>query len=118
MQNPFLTPTVLIPWSRLTSDRVLEAVQEGVRLGEKALAEIAALPPEARGVESVLMAFERATEPLDFAWNLINHLDGVDNSPALRDAIREALPLVSGFYARVRLDARLWEALRWVAERP
>ncbi|MCK6513910.1 M3 family peptidase, partial [Myxococcota bacterium] len=86
-----------IPWSSLTSDRVLEAVQEGVRLGEQALAKIAALPPEARGVDSVLMAFERATEPLDFAWNLINHLDSVDNSPALRDAIRESLPLVSGF---------------------
>ncbi|MEY3213743.1 MAG: hypothetical protein RIT28_4224 [Pseudomonadota bacterium] len=118
MLNPFLTPTVRVPWSRLTSDRVLEAVQEGVRLGEKALAEIAALPPEARSVASVLLAFERATEPLDFAWTLINHLDSVDNSPALRDAIREALPLVSGFYARVRLDARLWDALRGVAESP
>jgi oligopeptidase A len=49
-----------------------------------------------------------ATERLSRAWGVVNHLNSVADSPALRAAYNEALPKVTDFYTRLGSDERLY----------
>ena len=49
-----------------------------------------------------------ATEQLSSAWGAVSHLNSVADTPELRAAYNEALPLVTEFWTRLGADERLY----------
>lgn len=63
------------------------------------------LPTQTAGVatwEGVVEAMEQARHPLEYAWGVVNHLLGVQNSDALREAHQAVQPEVVDLFTRVR----------------
>ena len=72
--------------------------------------------PNAPSYENTFDALEKALEPLQHAWGLVDHLDAVCNNPELRKGYNAMLPKVSAFFAKIPLNETLWQTLKAFAE--
>jgi len=116
--NPFLDTAFSVAWSRLTPEWVEPAIEEALSKAAGAVDAIAAHDVASLTFENTFLALENATEELNVAWSKVGHLQSVADSPALRAAHAAMLPKVSAFYARIPLNAALWERLRLFSESP
>ncbi len=112
MKNPFLDITFDIHWSLLKTDFVKSGIEEALMEAQKNIDDISSQDNEQVTFGSSFLALEKATEGVDLAWGVVNHLDAVCNSPELREVYNELLPQVSEFYARIPLNAELWSILK------
>lgn len=111
-ENPFLETAFELPWSRLTADQVRPGITEALARAQVEVDAIATLDLGAVTFENTFLALEHATETLGVAWGKVSNLQSVADSPALREAHNAMLPAVSAFYARIPLNAALWERLK------
>lgn len=109
--NPFLDDAFLIDWAAHTPDRVASAIEQALAEAQARVDAIAGDSAPAT-FENTIVALERATERLGYAWGKVTHLQSVNDSPALREAHNQMLPAVSAFYARIPLNAPLWLRLK------
>ena len=111
MSRPFLSTAFHVRWSTLTPDHIQADIGEALEIAAR---NIDALTGQDRGkmtFASVILALEEALRPLNEAWTLVQHLDAVCNSPALREAHNAMLPEVSAFRAKIPLNEHLWDLL-------
>ena len=111
MTHPFLTSDFQIRWSTLKADAIQSDVSSAL---EQATAAIDSFLTQDRGrmtFESVVLALDETTRPLNEAWGLVNHLDALCNNPALREAQNAMLPAVSAFFAKIPLNPHIWDLL-------
>ncbi len=113
--NPFLDPAFEIAWSRHTPDQIAPAVESALARAQAAIDAIAGRPVSEATYANTFLALEDATEELGRVWGKVTHLQSVSDSPALRDAHNAMLPQVSAFYAKIPLNAALWERLKAAA---
>ncbi len=59
-----------------------------------------------------LMALDAMTEPLDYALNVVRHLESVATTPELRAAYNAVQPKTSEFYSSIPLNEALWNAMK------
>ncbi len=118
MPNPLLDPAFNVRWSQLTPEIMAPAIEAALERAQGAIDAIAARDSAALDYENTFLALERATEELTVAWGKITHLQSVADSPALREAHNALLPKVSAFYAKIPLNAGLWQRLRAFAGTP
>ena len=116
MSSPFLDDTFLIAWSELKPSAIVADITQGLEGAEAALEKIRSQSLEAVTFESSILALEDATRPLSVAWNKVQHLDSVQNSPELRDANNAMLPKVSAFFSKIPLDDELWAVVKAFSE--
>ena len=116
--RPFLDSAFHIRWSQLTAEHVVPDIDEALARAEAAIARIAARELAEVSYENTFRALEDATEGLAVAWGRVTHLQSVADAPALREAHNAMLPKVSAFFAKIPLNAALWQRLRAVAESP
>ncbi len=114
---PFLERKDHPKWSNLSADRIKAEVSIAVQRAKDNLEAIRNIPMAEATFENTVKALERATLDLDHAWGLVGHLDSVCNSPELRNAHNEMLPIISTFFAKIPLDAKLWVAIRSFSEK-
>ncbi len=114
--NPFLDDSFHISWSQLTPDHVVNDISAALAQAEKNIADLCSQKPGTLTFDSVLLAFERATDPLSQAWGKVTHLDAVCNSDDLRAVHNQMLPAVTEFWARLPLNADLWHLIKDYAE--
>ncbi|CAI8283478.1 MAG: Oligopeptidase A [Opitutia bacterium UBA7350] len=118
MQHPFLAQDFKIAWSSLTPSAVEPDIKRALKNAQTAL-DALAMPLEkidTLSYENSFAALERATEQLQHAWGLVNHLDSVCNSPELRAAHHAMLPAVTQFFADIPLNEGIWKRLRAAAK--
>jgi oligopeptidase A len=111
MTHPFLTSDFQIRWSTLKADAIQSDISSAL---EQATAAIDSFLTQDRGrmtFESVVLALDETTRPLNEAWGLVNHLDALCNNPALREAQNAMLPAVSAFFAKIPLNPHIWDLL-------
>ncbi len=111
MAHPFLTHDFHIRWSTLVPQSIVDDIEMALA---QAQANLDAVIDQDRGritFDSVILGMEEATRPLDEAWTLVEHLDSVNNSPALREAHNAMLPKVSAFRAKIPLMEPLWDLI-------
>lgn len=108
MENPLLTVSFDIPFDRIQAEHVEPAIKQLLSQSEAALDAIEQAP---RTYAGTLGALETATEQLDLAMNIVEHLEGVATTPALREAYNAVLPAVSSFSSSVSLREGLYRAL-------
>ncbi len=115
--NPLLNRWELPPFSAITADHVVPAIQTLIGQARAAIDQLAAAAGP-RTYEDTVLVLDRITEPLDEAMGLVRHLESVRTEPALRQAIHEIEPEVSAFYSSIPLHAGLWAALKAVPGAP
>lgn len=111
MTHPFLTPDFHLRWSTLKADAIQSDISSAL---EQTTAAIDSFLTQDRGrmtFESVVLALDETTRPLNEAWGLVNHLDALCNNPALREAHNAMLPAVSAFFAKIPLNPHIWDLL-------
>ncbi len=110
-QYPFLERENHPSWSRLSPERIKPEISKALERAENNLERIRSLEAKKLTFANTIKALEHATIDLDHAWGLVSHLDSVCNSPELRSAHNQMLPIVSSFEAKIPLDAKLWKAV-------
>lgn len=115
-QNPFLDSSFHIRWSALAPDRIEPGIGEALERAQAAIDAIAARPAAEATYANTFLALENATEELTQAWGKVTHLQSVADSPELRAAHNAVLPKVSAFFARIPLNAELWQRLKAAAQ--
>ncbi|MEN3939749.1 M3 family metallopeptidase [Prosthecobacter sp. SYSU 5D2] len=111
MAQPFLTQDFQIRWSTLETSAIQADIKTALELAD---ANINRLIEQDRGkmnFDTVVLALDESTRPLNEAWGLVQHLDALCNSPALREAHNAMLPEVSSFFAKIPLNEHLWDLI-------
>lgn len=112
MENPLLSVGLQVPFDRIAAEHVEPAITELIQRSEAALDAIEKAP---RSYDATLGALERATEQLELSMSIVEHLESVATTPALRDAYNKVLPSVSAFWSSIALREGLYRALSELA---
>jgi oligopeptidase A len=110
VQNPLLALAPAPRFDLISAEHVVPAIQKLLSEAGAALDQLEA-STEPSTYASTLAALESATEPLEIAMSVVEHLEGTATTPALRDAYNAVLPDVSAFWAGIPLRERLYERL-------
>jgi oligopeptidase A len=117
-ENPFLDLSFEIRWSQLAPELVEPAIDEAIDRAQAAIDAIASRDLRKADYANTFLALEDSVDELNRAWAKVTHLQTVADSPALRAAHNAALPKVSAFFAKIRLNGALWLRLKSVAGSP
>jgi len=103
--NPLLEVQFQVPFDQIQAEHVEPAIDELlVRAAQSVEATTASADP--------LMALDEMTEPLDYAMNVVRHLESVATTPELRAAYNAVQPKTSAFYSSIPLNEGLWNAMK------
>lgn len=108
MENPLLTASLEVPFDRIKPEHVQPAI---VALIAQAEAALDAIEQQTPSYQNTLGALEVATEQLELSMGIVEHLESVATTPALRDAYNAVLPSVSAFWSSIALRDGLYRAL-------
>lgn len=111
--NPLLRLPFAIPFDQIKTEHIVPAIRDLIAESQKEIDRIAAMEGE-RTYDNTLQPLDYSTENLENAMALVRHLENVDNSPELRQAIQTIEPELSAFYAAIPLNEKLWIALQGV----
>ena len=115
MENPLLAVNLDVPFDRISAEHVEPAITELIARSEAALEAIERAP---RSYAQTLGALESATEQLELSMSIVEHLESVATTPALRDAYNQIMPRVSAFWSSIALREGLYRALVELSETP
>jgi oligopeptidase A len=111
MTQPFLTHDFHIRWSTLTAEAIAADIQTALDLAAVKLDGFLSQDRGRMTFESVVLGLDETTRQLNEAWGLVSHLDALCNAPDLRQAYNQMLPSVTAFFAKIPLNADLWDLL-------
>ncbi len=110
MENPLLALPRPIPFHAIREEHVVPAVRELLAETTAAIDAVAASAGPYT-YESTLGALERSSERLELVMSLVEHLESVSTTPALREAYNAVLPDVSALWSSIPLNAGLFHAI-------
>jgi oligopeptidase A len=106
--NPLLEISFRVPFDQIKAEHVEPALDELLADAQRRLDEtIASQRP--------LHALDTLTERLDYAMNVVRHLESVATTPELRAAYNAVQSKVSAFYSSLPLNEGLWNSIKWYA---
>jgi oligopeptidase A len=117
VENPLLSLGTEIPFAQIGAEHVEPAIRALIGRTEDALEQLEA-DPSPPTYASTLGALERATERLEVAMTMVEHLESTATTPALREAYNRVLPDVSALWAGIPLRSRLFARLIAFSETP
>ncbi len=97
MSNPLLNITDLVDFPAIKPEHVVEGMKTLINDAESTLKTVTAKETPATW-DDVITPLENKTLALSRAWGAVSHLMSVCDSPALREAYNQALPLVTQFW--------------------
>lgn len=97
MSNPLLNITDLVNFPAIKPEHVVEGMKTLIADAESTLKSVTAKETPATW-DDVITPLENKTLALSRAWGAVSHLMSVCDSPALREAYNQALPLVTQFW--------------------
>ena len=103
--NPLLEISFRVPFDQIQAAQVEPAIDELLADAARRLDETIASPEP-------LHALDTMTERLEYAMNVVRHLESVATTPELRAAFNAVQPKVSAFYSSLPLNEGLWKALQ------
>ena len=111
MSHPYLTQDFHIRWSTLKPECIVADIELALAEAQKGLDAVIDQDRGRMSFDSVVLGLDESTRLLDEAWTVVEHLDGVNNSPELREAHNTMLPKVSAFRAKIPLNEHLWDLI-------
>lgn len=112
--NPLLDTDPLKYIDQIRPEHVMPAIQWLIEQAQLAQ-ETVTNPEFVADWKSIATVLDVATERLALAWGLVNHLNHVIDSPALRAAYNEALPEVTAFVTQLGTDEGLYAKYKAIA---
>jgi oligopeptidase A len=114
LENPLLELGSELPFDRIQA----EHVEPGLRaLLADAEARLEAIEKsQSTSYEATFGDLERATERLELALSIVEHLESTRTTPEFRDAYNAVLPDTSAFFSSIALRERLYGRLSAFAE--
>ncbi len=109
MSNPLLEMTGLPPFSALKPEHIVPAVEEAIALCRRKVEEVLQSEPS---WDTLCAPLEEVDDKLSRIWSPVGHLNGVQNSPELREAYEACLPLLSDYGTWVGQHKGLYEAYK------
>ena len=103
--NPLLEISFRVPFDTIQAAQVEPAIDELLADAARRLTETIADPHP-------LHALDTMTERLEYAMNVVRHLESVATTPELRTAFNAVQPKVSAFYSSLPLNEDLWKAIQ------
>jgi oligopeptidase A len=103
--NPLLEIQFRVPFDQIKPEHVEPAIDELLKDAQQRLDATIRDPRP-------LHALDHMTERLDYAMNVIRHLESVATTPELRVAYNAVQPKVSAFYSSLPLNEALWNAIK------
>lgn len=114
--NPLLRVPFKIPFDEIEVAHIVPAIRELISESQKNIDAICNSSEIQKVYTNTILPLEESTIHLEVAMGVVRHLEGVDNSPELREAIQTIEPELSAFYAVLPLNEKLWEAVREVTD--
>ncbi|MFP1872741.1 oligopeptidase A [Lonsdalea quercina] len=111
MTNPLLTPFTLPPFSQIKTDDIVPAIQSALDDCRKTVEQVVAQPGPFTW-ENLCQPLAEIDDRLERIFSPIGHLNAVQNSPELRSAYEQCLPLLSEYGTWVGQHAGLYRAHR------
>ncbi|MFP1726786.1 oligopeptidase A [Lonsdalea quercina] len=111
MTNPLLTPFTLPPFSQIKTDDIVPAIQSALDDCRKTVEHVVAQPGPFTW-ENLCQPLAESDDRLERIFSPIGHLNAVQNSPELRSAYEQCLPLLSEYGTWVGQHAGLYRAHR------
>src|ERR1700722_17509747 len=108
--NPLLQIQFQIPFDQVRAENVEPAIEELLRHARKELDALTA-EPGARTFANTLQKLDQLTKSLDYAMQIVRHLEAVATTPELRAAYNAVQPKVSEFYSSLPLNEALWQGV-------
>ncbi|MCD7099207.1 M3 family metallopeptidase [Stenotrophomonas sp. MMGLT7] len=115
MTNPLLDFSGLPRFDQIRPEHVGPAIDRLLAEAEAAVKTAETAPPS---WEAFVVPLDDATERLYRAWGLVNHLQGVVNSPALREAYNANLPRITRFGSALSQNLALYAQYKALAAAP
>ncbi|MEY4560757.1 MAG: hypothetical protein RLZZ618_34 [Pseudomonadota bacterium] len=117
MTNPLLDTAGLPRFDDIRPEHVQPAITALLAQASDALEQVTsdAVPADYEAMSAVL---DVATERLGRAWGAVGHLNSVADSPELRAAYNESLPVITEFHTRLGADERLYAKYKAIAASP
>ncbi|ASL89957.1 oligopeptidase A [Serratia marcescens] len=115
MTNPLLTPFSLPPFSAIRPEDIVSAVQSALADCRAAVERVVAQPGPFTW-DNLCQPLAESDDRLSRIWSPIGHLNSVKNSPELRAAYEQALPLLSEYGTWVGQHEGLYQAYRSLKE--
>src|SRR5437764_13679813 len=103
--NPLLEISFRVPFDQIRAEHVEPAIDE-------LLADAAARLDQTASSDRPLHALDALTERLEYAMNVVRHLESVATTPELRAAFNAVQPKVSAFYSSLPLNEALWNSIQ------
>ncbi|PKM29944.1 MAG: oligopeptidase A [Gammaproteobacteria bacterium HGW-Gammaproteobacteria-11] len=116
MSNPLLQSYDLPPFSQIRAEHVKPAIEQVLADNRARLQSLLDSPPPSWTWDNLIVPLDDMGERLSRAWSPASHLNAVMNSPELRDAYNECLPLLSQFYTELGQNQALFQAYSQLAE--
>ncbi|NDL64586.1 oligopeptidase A [Acerihabitans arboris] len=111
MTNPLLTPYSLPPFSTIRPEHIVPAVKSALDECRQAVERIVALSGPYTW-DNLCQPLAEVDDRLGRIWSPIGHLNAVKNSPELREAYEQCLPLLSEYSTWVGQNTGLYDAYR------
>ena len=104
--NPLLQIQFQIPFDQIRAENVEPAIEELLQDARQELDRLTA-EPGGRTFANTLQRLDHLTERLDYAMQIVRHLEAVVTTPELRAAYNAVQPKVSEFYSSLPLNEAL-----------
>ena len=114
MNNPLLDIDSLPAFDRIAAEHALPAIERVLAENRARIAELTAAP--APTFASLVVPMEELSYRLSRVWSPIGHLNGVANTPAMREAYNACVPLLTAYGSELGQNEALYSAYARVLE--
>ncbi|NAW64363.1 oligopeptidase A [Photobacterium halotolerans] len=115
MSNPLLTMTDLPPFSQIQPEHIFPAVEQAIKDCRAKVEDVLA-SGETPSWASICAPLAETDDRLGRIWSPVGHLNGVKNSPALREAYESCLPMLSDYSTWLGQHKGLYEAYKSIRQ--
>jgi oligopeptidase A len=115
VSNPLLDLDSLPAFDRIEASHALPALESVLAENRARIAELTAQPSPT--FASLVVPMEELNYRLSRVWSPIGHLNGVANSPAMREAYNACVPLLTAYASELGQNAALQAAYLGIHER-
>ncbi len=115
MTNPLLTPFTLPPFSAIQPEHVVPAVEQALKACRETVEKVVAQGAP-HSWDNLCQPLAEVDDRLGRIFSPVSHLNSVKNSPELRQAYEQTLPLLSEYSTWVGQHEGLYQAYRNLKE--
>lgn len=114
MNNPLLEFHVLPPFSKITAEHMVPAIEKVLTDARSGIESLLTL--DAPAYETLVYGREELDDRINQVWSPISHMNAVINSPEIREAHKVCLQLLTDYSTEMGQHRGLFEAYQAIAQ--